>query len=132
MGLMLYGLILVLFLGTGFTVVPHGSIGYGRLFGKVYRRDLGPGLHYLAPRPFVRLDHWPVREVKSIMTNDAHEYVSGDLNLVSLSVNVQYRVGGEVRGGREKDPHGDVPQRAIARSRPGERRSAADSNSRET
>lgn len=26
------------------------------------------------------------------MTNDAHEYVSGDLNLVSLSVNVQYRL----------------------------------------
>lgn len=89
MGLMLYGLILVLFLGTGFTVVPHGSIGYDRLFGKVYRRDLGPGLHYLAPRPFVRIDHWPVREV---MTNDAHEYMSGDLNLVSLSVNVQYRL----------------------------------------
>ncbi|MCE2452103.1 MAG: hypothetical protein J4F48_04565, partial [Nitrospinae bacterium] len=48
--------------------------------------------HYLAPWPFVEVDKWPVREVKSIMSGDVHEYVSGDLNLVSLTVNVQYRV----------------------------------------
>ncbi len=92
MGLILSGLILLVFLGTGFTTVPPGAVGYGRLFGKIYWRDLQPGLHYLAPWPFVEVDKWPVREVKSIMSGDVHEYVSGDLNLVSLTVNVQYRV----------------------------------------
>ena len=88
----LWGAALILFLGSGFTSVPPGHVGYGLLFGEVRWRDLGPGLHYLAPRPFVRVDKWPVREVKSITTEDSHEYVSGDLNLVSFVVNVQYRV----------------------------------------
>ena len=83
---------LVVFLGSGFTRVPPGSVGYGLLFGEVRWRDLEPGLHYLAPRPFVRVDHWPVREVKSIMSDTAHEFVSGDLNLMSFTATVQYRV----------------------------------------
>ena len=92
MGLMLWTLVFALFLGSGFTIVPPGNVGYGRLLGKVYWRDLQPGLHYLAPRPLVQIDNWPIREVKSIMSDHPHEYVSGDLNLLSLTVNVQYRV----------------------------------------
>ena len=84
--------VLALFLGSGFTRVPPGSVGYGLLFGEVRWRDLGPGLHYLAPRPLARVDHWPVREVKSIMSDKSHEFVSGDLNLMSFTVDVQYRV----------------------------------------
>ncbi len=91
-GRTLYGVVLALFLGSGFTVVRPGEVGYGRLFGKVVWKDLQPGLRYLAPWPFVQVDKWPVREVKSIMAGDAHEYVSGDLNLISFVVNVQYRV----------------------------------------
>ena len=91
-GKMLCGLVVALFLGSGFTTVLPGEVGYGRLFGKIAWRDLQPGLHYLAPWPFVQVDRWPVREVKSIMAGDAHEYVSGDLNLISFVVNVQYRV----------------------------------------
>lgn len=92
MGLMLWTLAFALFLGSGFTIVPPGHVGYGRLLGKVYWRDLQPGLHYLAPRPLVQVDKWPKREVKSIMSDDPHEFVSGDLNLLSVTVNVQYRV----------------------------------------
>ncbi len=92
MGLMLWLLAFVLFLGSSFTIVPPGYVGYGRLLGKVYWRDLQPGLHYLAPRPFVKVDKWPIREVKSIMSDGPHEFVSGDLNLISMTVNVQYRV----------------------------------------
>ena len=91
-GAALLGAALVVFLASGFTRVPPGSVGYGLLFGEVRWRDLPPGLHYLAPRPFARVDHWPVREVKSIITDDGHEFVSGDLNLMSFTVNVQYRV----------------------------------------
>ena len=110
MGKMLWGLLLVLILASGFTTIPPNSVGYGRLLGEVYWRDVQPGLTYLAPWPFVKVDKWPVREVKSILCETPEEYVSGDLNLVSLTVNVQYRV---------KDPYnyhyrtGD-PQKVIA------------------
>ena len=92
MGLMVWSLLLVLFIGSGFTMVPPGHVGYGRLFGEVYWRDLQPGLHYLAPRPIVHVDKWPVREVKSIMGDKPGDFVSGDLSLLSLTVNVQYKV----------------------------------------
>ena len=91
-GATLLGTALIVFLGSGFIRVPPGSVGYGLLFGEVRWRDLPPGLHYLAPRPFMRVDHWPIREVKSIRSDDGHEFVSGDLNLMSFTVNVQYRV----------------------------------------
>ena len=91
-GATLLALVLVLFIGSGFTRVPPGSVGYGLMFGEVRWRDLEPGLHYLAPRPLVRVDHWPVREVKSIMSEKTHEFVSGDLNLMAFRVDVQYRV----------------------------------------
>ncbi len=92
LGRTLWLLLIAVFLATGFTAVPPDSVGYGRLFGAVVWRDLPPGLHYLAPRPLVRIDHWPVLEIKSVTNPLAYEYLSGDLNLLSLSVNVQYRV----------------------------------------
>ena len=84
--------LVAVFLLSGFTVVRPGEVGYGRLFGAVVWRDLPPGLHYLAPWPFARADRWPVREVKTITSGDTHEYLTGDVNLMSLSMNVQYRV----------------------------------------
>ena len=92
LGTTLWLLLIAAFLATGFTAVPPESVGYGRLFGAVVWRDLPPGLHYLAPRPLVSIDHWPVREIKSLTNPVPYEYLSGDLNLLSLSVNVQYRV----------------------------------------
>ena len=77
---------------SGFMVVRPGEVGYGRLFGKVVWRDLQPGLHYLAPWPLVRADKWPVREVKSITSGTSNEFLTGDLNLASVSVNLQYLV----------------------------------------
>lgn len=88
---MLCVVIIALLLSSGFTTVPPGTVGYGRLFGQVYWRDLQPGLHYLAPKPFVKVDKWPVREVK-LITGTSGEYVSGDLNLLSLDLEIQYRV----------------------------------------
>lgn len=87
-----WGVALLVFVGSGFVIVPPGSVGYGRLFGEVVWRDKPPGLHYFAPRPFMAADAWPVREVKSLMSEAPLEYLSGDLNLLALSVDVQYRV----------------------------------------
>jgi len=84
--------LIVVFLLSGFTVVRPGEVGYGRLFGAVVWRDLPPGLHYLAPWPLARADKWLVREVKSITSGDTQEYLTGDVNLMSIRTNVQYRV----------------------------------------
>ena len=92
MGLIVWVLAIGMFLATGFTTIPPDSVGYGRLAGRVVWKDLQPGLHYLAPRPLVRVDKWPVRQVRSIMGDAPHEYVAGDLNLLSVTVNAQYRV----------------------------------------
>jgi len=92
MGLIVWVLAIGMFLATGFTTIPPDSVGYGRLAGRVVWKDLQPGLHYLAPRPLVRVDKWPVRQVRSIMGDTPHEYVAGDLNLLSVTVNAQYRV----------------------------------------
>ena len=80
------------FLLSGFAVVRPGEVGYGRLFGAVVWRDLPPGLHYLAPWPFAQADRWPIQEVKSVTSGDANEYLTGDVNLMQISLNVQYRV----------------------------------------
>ena len=80
------------FVLSGFTVVRPGEVGYGRLFGAVVWRDLPPGLHYLAPWPLATADKWPVHEVKSITSGDTQEYLTGDVNLMSLTLEVQYRV----------------------------------------
>ena len=84
--------IVAVFLLSGFAVVRPGEVGYGRLFGAVAWRDLPPGLHYLAPWPLAQADKWRVREVKSVTSATAGEYLTGDVNLMSMSLNVQYRV----------------------------------------
>ncbi len=41
--------------------MPTDSIGYERVFGRIVRRDLRPGLHWLPPRPFASLATWRIR-----------------------------------------------------------------------
>ncbi len=53
--------LLAAWLLSGLTVVPADSIGYERVFGRIVRRDLRPGLHWLPPRPFASLAAWRVR-----------------------------------------------------------------------
>ncbi len=79
---------------SGFMVIRPGKVGHGRLFGKVVWRDLQPGLNYLAPWPLARADKWPVRELKSITAGNSTEFLTGDLNLFSASVSLQYLAEG--------------------------------------
>jgi uncharacterized membrane protein YraQ (UPF0718 family)/regulator of protease activity HflC (stomatin/prohibitin superfamily) len=53
--------LLAAWLLSGLTVVPTDSVGYKRVFGRIVRRDLRPGLHWLPPRPFASLAAWRVR-----------------------------------------------------------------------
>lgn len=77
---------------SGFTIIPPGHVGYGIAFGKARWQNLEPGLHYLAPAPFVRVDKWPVQQIVSLNTDANHEYVSGDVNLLQTIMAVQYRI----------------------------------------
>ena len=45
---------------SGVRVVPLDGRGYGFLFGRMMWPDLGPGLHYVPPWPFGRVDVWRV------------------------------------------------------------------------
>ncbi len=85
-------LLATLFLSTGLTVVGPGSVAFSRLFGKVVMRDVPPGLHYLGPWPFFKIDKWPVREVKSLVNVAPYEFLSGDLNLLTITANIQFLV----------------------------------------
>ena len=84
---------------SGFTTIPPGHLGYGKLLGKVVWRDLEPGLHYLAPMPFVMVDKWPAREIKTVRGHKEleTEYLTGDLNLVHVQTSVQYQVSDPYR-----------------------------------
>ena len=52
-------LILVAYVATGFTAVPIGHLGYGKLFGEVRWPALAPGLHYAPPQPFGMIEIKP-------------------------------------------------------------------------
>ncbi|MBU1701111.1 MAG: SO_0444 family Cu/Zn efflux transporter [Candidatus Eisenbacteria bacterium] len=53
LGILIYGL-------TGFKSVPPDSMGFGRVFNKVTRKNLAPGLHWALPAPFGGIDVWRV------------------------------------------------------------------------
>ena len=80
------------FLSTGITVVGPSSVAYGRVFGKVVWRDVQPGLRYLGPWPFVKIDKWPVRQVRILENETPYEFLSGDLNLLGIKTGIQYIV----------------------------------------
>ena len=52
-------LVVAIYLATGFTAVPPGHLGYGKLFGEVRTLDLEPGLHYAPPWPIGAIDVLP-------------------------------------------------------------------------
>jgi uncharacterized membrane protein YraQ (UPF0718 family)/regulator of protease activity HflC (stomatin/prohibitin superfamily) len=55
-----FGAALAVYLATGFVSIPPDSLGYGRVFGKVVRKDLAPGLHWNPPAPIGGCDVWRV------------------------------------------------------------------------
>ncbi len=91
-GIAAWSIVILLFVSSGFSIIPPGHQGFGVALGKVRWHNLEPGLHYLAPAPFVRVDKWPVRQIVSLNTDVLNEYVSGDINLIELSFNIQYQI----------------------------------------
>ncbi len=54
------GVALAAYLLSGVAIVPAGYQGFELRYGRAMRRTLGPGLHWLPPRPFARLETWHI------------------------------------------------------------------------
>ena len=68
----------IIYLGSGFTAVPPGYLGYGKLFGQVRWSALEPGLHYAPPWPIGEIDVLPHTIVQRIVVGISDPLVLGD------------------------------------------------------
>jgi membrane protease subunit HflK len=98
-------ILILIYLATGFKVVPIGGSGYVRVFGHVVWRDWQPGLYYIPPAPIAKMDIWfpsyPQQVNVGIFTPESQhtteknkrplaEFLSGDENLLNLVISAQY------------------------------------------
>lgn len=88
-------------LASGFWRVPQGHRGVVIQFGVVRPMALGPGLHFVAPWPVARLSMVPVEQIRQVKLHQPQEnggglqpgeYLTGDENLLQVSMQIDYRV----------------------------------------
>ena len=105
------GLVLLLtYLATGLYIIPANEQGVVRRFGRMISVTRTSGLHYDFPWPFTVVDRVNLNGLRTMtlgeiqadsqfvaMTSAARPtvYLTGDNNLLSLRVNVQYRISAE-------------------------------------
>jgi membrane protease subunit HflK len=100
-GLGIAGLVAILV--TGLVAVESGETAVVRRLGRVDRRPLGPGLHWVAPLGIDRIDRVRTDEVRRLVIGlattpgsedspGAGEFLSGDLNLIRAEAIVQFRI----------------------------------------
>ncbi|MEE8169204.1 MAG: FtsH protease activity modulator HflK [Phycisphaerae bacterium] len=102
---------------SGFYVVQPDEQGVVRVFGKLLERTAGPGIHYAPPWPIARIDRPKTTEVRRIVIGERPEdrvliakgnldaitasplsdVLTGDTNILKLTVIVQYQVIDPVR-----------------------------------
>lgn len=99
--------LLLLYLATGLTVVQQDEVGVVRRFGAVLSDPWGPGLHWALPWGFDRVDRVKIRQTRSLAVGASpltqapltrspdpanDDFLTGDLNLVTVQATLQYRV----------------------------------------
>ena len=89
------GILLVLYLLSGFYTVQPGDAAVVRRFGQVIAEN-GPGLHYRAPWPVDRVDKVAVNSIRRAET-PASLMLTGDESLINVRLSVHYRVTDPVR-----------------------------------
>lgn len=105
LGTIALGLVVAFYLLSGVYIVNPGEEAVVRRFGQVTQRRVGEGLHYRLPYPFERVDVVNVSQIRREgigLRPPEHEVVlhppeeaqvlTGDENIVSLKVIVQYRI----------------------------------------
>lgn len=100
-----------LYLLSGIYIVGSDEVGVVRLFGRVWKERVLPGLHYRPPFPFTRLDKVKVRQVRritigmeapdAVLGRQANplqaQFLTGDQNIVLVRAVIQYTVRDPVR-----------------------------------
>lgn len=108
------GLVVALaaYIGSGLRVIRQDEIGVVRRFGAVLDVPETPGLHWGLPRGLDRVDRLQVNKTRTLTVGDdgtaaaplsrrpdpeADDVLTGDLNLVTAQVTLQYRVADPAR-----------------------------------
>ncbi len=95
---------LLIYLLSGFYRIRPFETGIIRFFGRVINDHVGPGLHYMLPYPFTKLDKIRLQERKRISVGFEFsdqvagrranplqgEFISGDENILNLEMVLQY------------------------------------------
>lgn len=103
---------LALYLLSGLNAIQPGETGILKRFGKVIKKDLGPGLHYILPYPvdtLIRVKQRYISKLSFLLTdkndssgqNDQNRLLmlTGDENIVDARFTVHYRI---------KDPYNSL------------------------
>ena len=98
---------LILYLATGLVIVQQDEVGVVRRFGAVQAETWGPGLHWGLPWGLGQVDGVTIGQTRTITVGTQSpqtaplarqpdpgqdEFLSGDLNLITVQAVVQYRV----------------------------------------
>ncbi|MEZ4647861.1 MAG: FtsH protease activity modulator HflK [Candidatus Eisenbacteria bacterium] len=90
------GIVVVVWLATGFYTVENGSIAVVRRFGAISEPAAPPGLHFRMPNGIEREMIFPTGEVHRLEVSGDNgvklDVITGDENIVATSLVVQYRV----------------------------------------
>lgn len=103
---------LILYLATGLVIVQQDEVGVVRRFGAVQSETWGPGLHWGLPWGLGQVDGVTIGQTRTITVGTQapqsaplarqpdpaqDEFLSGDLNLVTVQAVLQYRVADPAR-----------------------------------
>lgn len=99
------GVLLMMYLVSGFYMVNPGEEAVERLFGRVVKEGIAEGLHYRMPWPFQQVDKVNVSQIlregvglllpedKALHSSpEKIQILTGDENIVDLQMVIQYRV----------------------------------------
>jgi membrane protease subunit HflK len=99
------GVLLLMYLVTGFYMVNPGEEAVERFFGGVVKEGITEGIHYRLPWPFQQVDKVNVSEIRSEgvglllpehkalhSSPNKIQILTGDENIVDLQMVIQYRV----------------------------------------
>ncbi len=88
-GTVLVALLLAWLLFDSWTVIGTSQVGVVTRFG-AYDRTLGPGFHFVLPRPVETVRKVDMTSVRSV--SDKQQMLTKDENIVQIDFNVQYQI----------------------------------------
>jgi membrane protease subunit HflK len=96
--LILVGCLLALYILSGIFIVRPDERCVTQIFGRVYKGDLYPGIHFNPPWPFGTIYRVKVKEIRTIAVGASiegsgtylREFLTGDENILEIGLAIQY------------------------------------------